>query len=73
MSEYEPDILSAPPDAPVVKWMERPSLGVGPAGLTGALAGAFMLGMLVAVAAMAVGRLLESDDDDEAVVLRRIR
>ena len=73
MSDYEPDILSAPPDAPVIKWMERPPLSLGPAGFTGALAGAFVLGMLVAAAAVAVGRLLESDDDDEAVVLRRIR
>jgi hypothetical protein len=72
MSDYEPDILSAPPDAPVVKWMERPPLSLGPAGVTGALAGAFVLGMLVAVAAVAVGRLLETEDD-EGLVLRRIR
>lgn len=72
MSDYEPDILSAPPDAPVVKWMERPPVSMGAAGLTGALAGAFVLGMLVAVAAVAVGRILETDDD-EPVMLRRLR
>ena len=71
MTDYELDILSAPPDAPGVKWMERPPTNLGPAAITGALAGAFVLGMLVAVAAMAVGKLLESDDDDE-VVLRRL-
>jgi len=68
---YHPDVLSEPPDEPVVHWMERPSMSIGPAGLTGAVAGAFILGMLVVVAAMAVGRLLETEDDDE-VVLHRI-
>lgn len=73
MSDYEPDVLSDPPDAPVVKWMERPPMSVGAASLTGALAGAFMLGIAVTIAAVVVGRFLETDDDDEAVVMRRIR
>jgi hypothetical protein len=72
MTDYEPDILSAPPDAPVIKWMERPPMNFGAAGLSGALGGAFMLGIAVTLAAVVVGRLLETDDDDE-VVLRRLR
>jgi hypothetical protein len=73
MTDFTPDVLSEPPDEPVVHWMERPPMSVGAAGLTGALAGAFMLGIAVTLAAVVVGRLLESDDDHEAVVLRRVR
>ncbi len=73
MTDFTPDVLSEPPDEPVVHWMERPAMSVGPATLTGALAGVFVLGILVTLGAMAVGRLLETDDDDEAIVLRRVR
>lgn len=73
MTDFTPDVLSEPPDEPVVHWMERPPMSVGAVSLTAALAGAFMLGIAVTIAAGVVGRLLESDDDDEAVVLRRLR
>jgi hypothetical protein len=72
MTETPTDVLAEPPDEPVVHWMERPPSSLGPATAAGALGGAFLLGVLVTLGAMAVGRLLESDDD-EAVVLRRIR
>lgn len=70
MTDFTPDVLSDPPDEPVVHWMQRPPLNVGAVSLTGALTGAFLLGILVTVAAVAVGRLMETEDDDE-VVLRR--
>ena len=65
----DPDVLSEPPDEPVVHWMERPPMSLGPVTLTGALFGAFVLGALVTAAAVAVMRLM---DDDEKLVLRRL-
>jgi hypothetical protein len=73
MTESPTDVLAEPPDEPVVHWMERPPSSLGPATVAGALGGVFLLGVLVTLGAMAVGRLLESHDDDDAIVLRRIR
>ena len=62
MSEYEPDTLSAPPDAPVIKWMERPPLSVGATSLAGALAGVFVLGVVTTLAAVMLGRFVAGDE-----------
>jgi hypothetical protein len=69
MTDFTPDVLSEPPDEPVVHWMERPPMSLGPVVLTGALFGAFVLGALATAAAVAVMRMM---DEDEKVVLRRI-
>ncbi len=70
MTDFTPDVLSEPPDEPVVHWMQRPPSSIGPAGMAGALFGAFVLGALATAAAVAVMRMM--DGDDEAVLLRRI-
>lgn len=61
MTEATTDILAEPPDEPVVHWMERPPGKYGPAAVGGALAGAFALGVLTTLAAVALGRAMASD------------
>jgi len=48
-SDYADDNLAEPPEAEVVHWMDRRPLSVGAAGLSGAVAGAFLLGAVAAL------------------------
>lgn len=61
MSEAIADILADPPDEPIVHWMERPPGKYGPAAIGGALFGAFALGVLTTLAAVALGRAMAHD------------
>jgi hypothetical protein len=72
MKDAPVDVLSEAPDEPVVQWMERPPASVPPLAIGGALVGAFLLGVAMTVAAVVVGRHLESADDHR-IVLRRFR
>jgi hypothetical protein len=63
MNDKTPDVLSEPPDEPVVHWMERPPSTLGPATITGALAGAFVLGVLATLGAITVARIVAGHDD----------
>lgn len=72
MKDAPVDVLSEAPDEPVVQWMERPPASIPPVAIGGALVGAFLLGVAMTVAAVVVGRHLRSEDDDGAIVLRRI-
>ena len=58
MSDYLDDMLDEPPTRSVVRWMDRPPMSVSPAGLSGAVAGAFVLGAAAVLAVMAItGRI----------------
>jgi hypothetical protein len=61
MTDFTPDVLSEPPDEPVVHWMERPPLMVGPLVIGGAITGAFLLGALATLGAMSLMRGLDRD------------
>lgn len=65
--EFEPDEA---PQAELVHWMEPRHLRVGPAGLSGAVAGAFVLGALTAVGVLALARALDLHDWREAIASR---
>lgn len=54
MSDYYEDILGDEPDAAVVRWMDRPPMHIGPAALSSAVAGAFLLGAVAAFGLMAL-------------------
>jgi hypothetical protein len=49
-----PDVLSEPPDEPVIHWMERPPAMVAPLVIGGAILGAFVLGALAVIGASVV-------------------
>ncbi|WP_374655733.1 hypothetical protein [Phenylobacterium sp.] len=58
MSDYLDDMLDEPPTRSVVRWMDRPPMSVSPAALSGAVAGAFVLGAAAVLAVMAItGRI----------------
>ena len=54
MSDYLDDMLDEPPTRSVVRWMDRPPMHLSPAALSGAVAGAFVLGLASAVGLMAL-------------------
>ena len=54
MSDYLDDMLDEPPTRSVVRWMDRPPMSVSPAALSGAVAGAFVLGAAAVLAVMAI-------------------
>jgi uncharacterized protein (DUF2345 family) len=58
MSESAQDVLAEEPEGEIVHWMEPRPLTVGPAGITAATAGAFVLGAASAVAILALMRWL---------------
>jgi hypothetical protein len=62
MTDAIPDVLSEPPDEPIVHWMERPPASLPPAALAGALAGVFVLGVVTTLAAMMLGRFIAGDE-----------
>lgn len=62
MTDFTPDVLAEPPDEPVVHWMERPPSSYGPAVITGALTGAFMLGVFATLGVIAISRMVAGDD-----------
>jgi hypothetical protein len=49
MTEYQDDFTSDTPEGEVVHWMNRRPMRVGAAGLSTAVAGAFMLGAVAAL------------------------
>lgn len=53
MADYLDDYLDEEPTRSVVRWMDRPPMQVGAAGLSTAVAGAFLLGAVVAFGLMA--------------------
>ena len=58
MSDYLDDMLDEPPTRSVVRWMDRPPMSVSPVALSGAVAGAFVLGAAAVLAVMAItGRI----------------
>lgn len=58
MSDYLDDMLDEAPTRSVVRWMDRPPMSVSPAALSGAVAGAFVLGAAAVLAVMAItGRI----------------
>jgi hypothetical protein len=61
MTDFTPDVLSEPPDEPVVHWMERPPLMVAPLAIGGAIAGAFLLGALATLGVMSLIGALNED------------
>ena len=54
MSDYLDDRLDDEPSGSVVCWMDRPPMHLSPAALSGAVAGAFVLGLAAAVGLMAL-------------------
>lgn len=56
MSEYFDDVLDEEPTGTLVRWMNRPPLHLGPAALSGAVAGAFLLGAAAALGLVALSR-----------------
>ena len=44
MTDYFDDVLDEEPTGSLVRWMDRPPMQVGAAALSGAVAGAFLLG-----------------------------
>ena len=54
MVDYYDDYLDEEPTKSVVRWMDRPPVQVGVAGLSGAVAGAFLLGAVAAFATIAL-------------------
>ena len=48
-SDYTDDNLAEAPETEVVHWMDRRPLTIGAAGLSGAVAGAFLLGAVAAL------------------------
>jgi hypothetical protein len=53
MADYLDDYLDEEPTRSVVRWMDRPPIHVGAAGLSTAVAGAFLLGAVAAFGLMA--------------------
>jgi hypothetical protein len=62
MTDATLDVLSEPPDEPIIHWMERPPASLSPAALTGALAGVFVLGVVTTLAAIMLGRFMAGDE-----------
>jgi hypothetical protein len=58
MSDHIDEILPAEPNGELVHWMGKKPLTVGPAGISAAAAGAFALGALVTLAALALMHML---------------
>jgi len=56
MSDYIDDMLDEPPTRSVVRWMGRPPMHLGPAALSGAVAGAFVLGAVAALGLVVLSR-----------------
>jgi hypothetical protein len=56
MADYLDDYLDEAPTRSVVRWMDRPPLQVGAAGLSTVVAGAFLLGAVAAFGALALSR-----------------
>ena len=54
MSDYLDDRLDDESSGSVVRWMGRPPMHLSPAALSGAVAGAFVLGLAAAVGLMAL-------------------
>lgn len=59
MSDYLDDMLDEEPTRSVVRWMDRPPLQLGPAALSGAVAGAFVLGAITALGLVMLSRRTE--------------
>lgn len=55
MHEYDDEFADQEPEGALVRWMDRPPMSVGAGALSGAVAGAFLLG-----AAAALGLVLLS-------------
>lgn len=49
MTDYFDDVLDEQPTGSLVRWMDRPPMQVGAATLSGAVAGAFLLGAAAAL------------------------
>ena len=56
MSDYLDDRLDDEPSGSVVRWMDRPPMQVGAAALSGAVAGAFLLGAVAALGLVVLSR-----------------
>ena len=54
MTDYFDDVLDEEPTGSLVRWMDRPPMHLSPAALSGAVAGAFVLGLASAVGLMAL-------------------
>ena len=62
MYDYFDDTHDEAPSRSMVRWMDRPPMHVGPATLSGAVAGAFVLGAAAVLAIMALsGRVTVPD------------
>jgi hypothetical protein len=68
MSEHLEDELVDETDPEIVHWMEPKRLALGPGAASAAAAGAFALGVVATLAALALARWL---DGEERLVLRR--
>ena len=54
MTDYFDDVIDEEPTGSLVRWMDRPPMHLSPAALSGAVAGAFVLGLAAAVGLMAL-------------------
>lgn len=75
MSDYVDveDDVPEEPDGEIVHWMEAKPLSIGPAGLSGAVAGAFVLGAATAVGVLALMHMLAPPPREAGFVLHRKR
>ncbi len=65
MADAAYDVLSEPPDEPVIRWMDAAPTTFSPTALATATIGAFALGAAAALAAMIVIRLLRGGEEIE--------
>lgn len=56
MTDYFDDVLDEEPTGNLVRWMDRPPMHVGAATLSGAVAGAFLLGAAAALGLVMLSR-----------------
>ena len=56
MTDYFDDVLDEEPTGSLVRWMDRPPMQVGAAALSGAVAGAFLLGAVAALGLVMLSR-----------------
>jgi hypothetical protein len=69
-SEYLEEALVDEAETDIVHWMEPKPVRLGPGGAAAAVVGGFALGVIATLAALALARLL--DDEDDVVTLRRL-
>ena len=56
MTDYFDDVIDEEPTGSLVRWMDRPPMQVGAATLSGAVAGAFLLGAAAALGLVRLSR-----------------